>query len=284
MKVAIAGITGLLGKQLACYLKKLGHEVVAIGHKDDKLLLTDDHKDVDAVVNLSGANIMQKWTPEFKKHALDSRAGTSHEINHFFDQSRKKPTVFISASAIGYYGHQPEETLIESSPKGEGFLSDLVQAWEKASLDSPINRVVCFRLGVVLSDQGGALPRIMKSVKMRLGMILGNPRSYLSWIHIDDAIRAFAAALEQSSYKGIYNLVAEESVTQQNFMNTIAKLMNRKIYLKLPSFLVSLIFGEASEVLLNDAKVYPKKLKQSGFDFRYPDLDSSLCSLMKSKP
>lgn len=284
MKVAIAGISGLIGKQLACRLKKLGHDVVAIEHKDDKLILTKMHEDVDAVVNLSGANIMQKWTPEFKQHALDSRAGTSHDINHFFDQLKKKPKVFISASAIGYYGHQPGETLIESSPKGEGFLSDLVQAWENASLDSPINRVVCFRLGVVLSDQGGALPRIMKSIKFRLGMILGNPQSHLSWIHIEDAVRAFTAALEQSSYKGIYNLVAEESVTQARFMNHLAMLMKRKIYLKLPNFLVSLIFGEASSVLLNDAKVYPKKLKQSGFDFHYPDLNSSLCSLVKSKP
>lgn len=284
MKVAIAGISGLIGKQLACHLKNLGHDVVAIAHQDDKLILTKIHEDVDAVVNLSGVNIMQKWTPEFKQHAHNSRVGTSSDINHFYDQLKKKPKVFISASAIGYYGHQPDETLIESSPKGEGFLSDLVQAWEKSSLDSPINRVVCFRLGVVLSDKGGALSRIMKSVKLRLGMILGNPQSYLSWIHIDDVVRAFTAAIEQSSYKGIYNLVAEESVTQECFMNTIAKLVNRKIYLKLPSFLVSFIFGEASSVLLNDAKVYPKKLKQSGFDFHYPDLNSSLCSLVKSKP
>lgn len=284
MKIAIAGITGLVGSRLAAHLKKLGHEVIAIGHKEDKLILTNAHQDIDAVINLSGVNIMQRWTPEFKKHALDSRAGTSFDINHFYDEVKKKPKVFISASAIGYYGHRPDETLIESSPKGTGFLSDLVEAWEKASLNSPIPRVVCFRLGIVLSDKGGMLFQVVKTIKKRLGMILGDEKSYLSWIHIDDAVRAFTSAIEQSSYKGIYNLVAEESVTQRRFMQEVAKILKRKIFLKLPRFLVTLLFGEASELILNDTKVFPKKLKQSGFDFHYPDLNGALCSLVKPEP
>jgi uncharacterized protein len=284
MKVAIAGNTGLIGSKLSTYLKKLGHEVIAISHEGDRLILTDAHLDIDAVVNLSGVNIMQRWTSDFKKHALASRAGTSHDINHFYDDKRHIPKVFVSASAIGYYGNQPGETLIESSPKGEGFLSDLVAAWEKATLDSPIPRVVCFRLGVVLSDKGGMMPSLLKAARRRLAMIFGHEQSYLSWIHIDDAVRAFASAIEQSSYKGIYNLVSEESVTQKHFIQSVCKLLKRKVLLKLPRFIVTLIFGEASEVILNDAKVFPKKLKQSGFDFHYPDLDSALCSLVKPEP
>lgn len=284
MKIAIAGITGLIGSHLAKHLKKLGHEVIAIGHNQNKLILTNEHKDVDAVVNLSGVNIMQRWGPEFKQQAFDSRAGTSHDINHFYDEVNKKPKVFISASAIGYYGHRPNETLIESSAKGTGFLSDLVDAWEKASLNSPIHRVVCFRLGVVLSDKGGMLFELVKIIKKRLGMILGPETNHLSWIHIDDAVRAFTAAIEQSSYKGIYNLVAEESVTQKQFMDEVAQSLKRKIFFKLPRFLVTFLWGEASELILNDTKVFPKKLKQSGFDFHYPDLNAAVCSLVKLKP
>lgn len=284
MKIAIAGITGLIGRQLEKSLKKHGHDVVAILHDGERLILNDSHKDVDAVINLSGVNIMQKWTPEFKTRVMNSRVNTAKQINHFYDQFSKKPKVLLSASAIGYYGHQPGETLVESSPKGEGFLSDLVDQWESATRDSAISRVVCFRMGVVLSNDGGALPKIIKGINLYLGAILGNPQSYMSWIHIDDVLKAFTNALEQNQYKGIYNLVSEQSVTQECFMKTLAKRLHRRIFLKLPQFIVNLIFGEAAEVITNDAKVYPKKLKQTGFDFSYPDLDSALYSLVKLKP
>lgn len=284
MKIAIAGSTGLIGRHLCAHLKNHGHMIIPIDHKGDKLILNANHHDVDAVVNLSGVNIMQRWSAEFKGHAKDSRIGTASDINHFYDLQSKKPKVFISASAIGYYGNRPEETLIESSEKGEGFLSDLVAAWEKASFDSPIHRVVCFRLGMVLAPDGGALPPIVKMTRRWLGAIMGNPDKMTSWVHIEDVVRAFTKALEQSSYNGSYNLTSEQSVTQKKFMDTVAKELKRKIYLKLPSFIVKWIFGEASEILLDDAKVYPKKLKQSGFDFLYPDLDSALCSLVKQVP
>lgn len=284
MKIAIAGSTGLIGSSLSSYLQKLGHEIVPILHQGNQLILTKVHENVDAVINLSGVRIMQRWTPSFKKEAFDSRVGTSYAINHFYDQVAKKPKVFISASAIGYYGDQPGKTLIESSDKGDGFLSDLVEAWEKASFDSPISRVVCFRLGVVLSNKGGMLPKLIKMIKMQLGAVMGDPESYLSWIHIDDVIKAFTAAINQSCYHGIYNLVAEESITQKRFLDSIAKILKRKIFLKLPRFLATLILGEASEVVLNDMKVFPKKLKQTGFVFDYPDLNSALCSLMLSEP
>lgn len=284
MKIAIAGSTGLIGSSLSSYLQKLGHEIVPILHQGNQLILTKEHEYVDAVINLSGVKIMQRWTSSFKKEAFDSRVGTSYAINHFYDQVAKKPKVFISASAIGYYGDQGGTTLIESSNKGVGFLSDLVEAWEKASFDSPISRVVCFRLGVVLSNKGGMLPKLIKMIKRRLGALMGDPESYLSWIHIDDVIKAFVAAINQSCYHGIYNLVAEESITQKFFLDSLAKILKRKIFLKLPRFVVTLIFGEAAEVILNDMKVFPKKLKQNGFAFDYPDLNSALCSLMLSEP
>ena len=284
MKIAVAGSSGLIGRHLCDHLKKLGHEIIPITHKDDRLILNEAHEDAEAVINLSGINIMQRWTFEFKEHAKNSRVGTAKQINQFYDLQRKKPKVFLSASAIGYYGDRPKETLIETSVKGEGFLSDLVDAWEKATLDSPIHRVVCFRLGMVLALDGGALPPLVKMTKLWLGAIMGNPDKMTSWVHIDDVVKAFSNALEQSSFSGVYNLVSEQSVTQKAFMDRLAQELKKKVYFKLPALIVKWIFGEASKILLDDAKVYPKKLKQSGFDFRYPDLDSALCSLVKQVP
>jgi uncharacterized protein (TIGR01777 family) len=281
MKVAVAGYSGLIGRHLTKSLKDKGFEVVEIPHRGDDLILDERHFDVDAVINLSGLNIMHRWSMAFKEEALSSRAGTATQINHFYDDKPKKPKVFISASAIGYYGDRPDEQLIETSPKGLGFLSDLVEKWEKATFNSPIHRIVVFRLGVVLSQDGGAVPKMAKAIKRHLGAILGNPLSIVSWIHIDDVVKAMIEALDRSSFSGIYNLVTDHPVSQRQFMDELAACFNKKIYLKLPAFLVKLVLGDAASILLNSAKVYPKKLKQSDFVFLYPEIQSALYSLKR---
>lgn len=279
MKVAVAGFSGLIGTHLVKHLQQKGYEVIPIAHKGDKLELDHRHLDVDAVINLSGQNIMHRWSESFKQHALQSRAGTSHDINHFYDDKAHKPKVFISASAIGYYGSCPGETLIETSPKGVGFLSDLCEKWEMASFDSPIHRVVVFRLGLVLAEDSGVAKNLVKQVKRGLGAVFGKGQEALSWVHIDDVVKAMTHALERSSYQGVYNLVSESTTTQKGFQEALAKTYGKKVWLKLPRFLLKLILGEASSVILSDLKVYPKNLKLSGYDFLYPDLESALYSL-----
>jgi uncharacterized protein (TIGR01777 family) len=284
MKIAIAGFNGLIGTHLIKHLKKQGHSIVEIPHRGDHLVLDERHADVEAVINLSGINIMHRWSESFKGHALSSRAGTAHDINHFYGLQTKKPQVFISASAIGYYGNHPHETLIEESPKGLGFLADLTQKWEKSTFNSSIHRVVAFRLGAVLSHDGGIVPKLLKLIKMHLGCILGDPESYFSWVHIEDVVRAFTKALDRSSFTGIYNLVSEGAVTQRKFMTTLASMYKHKIWFRVPKWLVKIVLGESASVILNDAKVYPKKLKLTDFDFLYPDLESALYSLRKLEP
>lgn len=279
MKVAVAGYSGLIGRHLCKELKKKGFQVVEIPHMGDTLLLDERHALCDAVINLSGINIMHRWSESFKALALASRAGTAHQINHFYDQCSIKPKVFISASAIGYYGDRPNETMIEESKKGLGYLSDLVQKWESSTFDSPIHRIVTFRLGIVLSHDGGALPRIVKLVKAYVGAIVGNPNAYASWVHIDDVVRAMILALDRSQISGVYNLVSDHPVTQKEFMQTLGKAFDRKIFLRIPRFLVTLFAGEAASVVLNDVKAFPKKLKLTGFEFVYPDLESAIASL-----
>lgn len=280
MKVAIAGYSGLIGKHLERHLKsKKEIEIVHIEHDGDKLILNEAHLDADAVINLSGVNIMHRASDEFKEHVLASRAGTSAQINHFYDDKSQKPKVFISASAVGFYGNRPCESMIETSEKGSGFLSDLCEKWEKATFDSPINRIVVFRLGVVLAEDGGALPAMASQVKKGLGVIFGGGQEVMSWIHIDDVVKVFTQALEQSRFSGVYNLVTEAPVTQRLFVETLAKIFAKKVWIKLPKFLLKLILKDSSEIILNDTKVVPKKLKLSGYEFLYPDLESAIYSL-----
>lgn len=279
MKVAIAGYSGLIGKHLVSHLTSIGFEIVKIDHEGDRLMLNESHLGVDAVINLCGINIMHRASDEFKKHALASRAGTSTQINHFYDDKSLKPKVFISASAVGFYGNRPGETMIETSEKGAGFLSDLCEKWEKATFDSPISRIVVFRLGVVLAQDGGALAAMTAQVKKSLGVLFGQGQEMMSWIHIDDVVKVFTQALEQSRFSGVYNLVTEESVTHRQFLEEIAEIFGKKIWLKLPKFLLKLFLKDSSELILNDTKVFPKKLKLSGYEFLYPDLKSAIYSL-----
>jgi hypothetical protein len=279
MKIAIAGYSGLIGRHLISALQKRGDEVILIKHKNDKLQLDKEHESVDCVINLSGFPIMGRWTEETKLKIHDSRVNTAKQINHFYDTIAKKPKVFISASAIGYYGSDPQTTMIEDSPMGDGFLASVCDDWETATLDSPISRIVIFRLGVVLAKDGGFYPNIKKMVKSYLGVIFGSGRQMMSWVHIDDVIQAFLMAIDRSSMKGFYNLCAENPIRQKDMMKEIGALLKKPVFLRLPKFLLKILLGEASEFVLADMKAYPKNLKKSDFCFYFDDFKSAIESL-----
>lgn len=284
MKIAIAGGSGFVGRHLVAALKKRGDEVIEIGHKNNQLLLEPKHQEVEALINLSGSPIFTRWNPSHKQAILRSRVETARALNHFYTESKIKPKVFISASAIGYYGDRQGETLVEESLKGKGFLADVVEAWEKATLNSPIHRVVLFRFGFILGQDGGALKSLQKQVKWNLGAQLGKGNQWISWIHIEDVVTAILTALDRSAMKGVYNLVTEKPVSQKDLIQTLSTLMHKKCFLKVPRCVVKGAFGEASALFLDSLKVYPKKLKQFDFEFRYPDLDAALYSLVRKSP
>lgn len=279
MKIAIAGYSGLIGRHLISALQKRGDEVLEIKHKNGSLLFDKEHEGVDCVINLSGYPIMGRWSEETKLKIHDSRVNTAKQINHFYDTVAKKPKVFISASAVGYYGSDPQATMIEDSPMGDGFLASVCDDWETATLDSPISRIVIFRLGVVIAKDGGFYPNIKKMVKSYLGVIFGSGRQMMSWVHIDDVIQAFLMAIDRSSMKGFYNLCAENPIRQKDMMKEIGALLKKPVFLRMPKFFLKMLLGEASEFVLADTKAYPKNLKKSDFCFYFDDFKSAIESL-----
>lgn len=281
MRVALAGSTGFIGRHLKNYLSAEGFEVIDIPHEGDRLLLGQEHEGVDAVINLSGASIRGRWSLKRQQQIVSSREGSAKQINHFYDGLAQKPQVLLSASGIGYYGDCPDQVVIESSAKGSGFLADVVARWEQATFDSPIKRCVVFRLGVVLGHDGGVLALLKRLVYGGVGAILGSKNTCFCWVHIQDVLRAFVFALQRGSVKGVYNLTAPESSTQQELMEGIGELCQRKVRWHVPAWLLKLILGEASCVILNQIKAYPKNLKLNGFEFLYPDLSTALASLKR---
>ena len=258
MKIGIVGASGFLGSYLAPFLRDKGHEVFAF----DRAHL--ENIPCDAVVNLAGEPIAEgRWTAKKKERILASRTETTKKI-----VSTLQPKCLISASGIGYYGHRPEAIVDESSPKGEGFLSDVCEAWEKEALQAP-GRVVCLRFGVILSNRGGAYDKLKQPFRFGAGA------HYISWIHLHDAARAILWALTHEELKGAVNVCTPHPLTQKQFVETI----NGRSF-PLPIALIRCIFGEKADgLLLQDTHAHPSRLIRSGFTFIYPSLRDALIEL-----
>jgi len=290
MKILISGATGLVGKEVVNYLENKGYEVLKLQRKDPnilpywniekKIVNFDKNRQIDVVIHLAGENISQnRWNRVKKDKILKSRVNGTRLLAEYILKQKVKPKVFISCSAIGFYGDRKDEILTEKSKKGEGFLSDVTYEWEKVSnLASDFGiRVVQIRLGMVLSKKGGALKKMVLPFKMGLGGTIGNGKQYISWISIQDLTRAIEYIIKTPTLKGAINLVAPNSVTNLEFTKTLGTVLHRPTFLPLPTFLIKIIFGEmGKELLLSSTRVKPIKLENSGFSFQYPKLKMAL--------
>ncbi|MEQ9068645.1 MAG: TIGR01777 family oxidoreductase, partial [Gimesia chilikensis] len=231
---------------------------------------------VDTVVHLGGVNIAGKrWSPEVKQKIFNSRFQSTSLLASQLASLEQKPSVFLCASAVGFYGDRGEERLDESSPRGEGFLADVCQAWEQATLpaqDAGI-RVVNMRFGMILDRKGGALGQMLTPFKMGVGGRLGSGKQYWSWIALPDVINALQFCLNHSELAGPVNFVAPDEVTNLEFTKTLGKVLSRPTCLPVPAWGVKTAFGEmGQELMLTSARVIPKKLTEAGFQFQYPQL------------
>lgn len=300
-KIIITGATGLIGKNIAKKLIEIGDDVFIFSRKpeianniikDAKKYIAWNYEEIDewkqylngidAVIHLAGENLIGKrWNDEFKKRIYDSRVLTTRALVSAIKEMNFKPQVFISASAVGFYGNRKEE-VDEYSEKGRGFLANLVNDWENEikPLDNYGVRIVNIRLGTVLSKDGGALAKLIPQFKLFLGGTLGSGNQWFPWIHIDDVIGIILFVLNNSDVKGILNATAPEQVKMKDFSKTLGKILKRPSYLRVPSFVLKLILGEASEVLLNGVKVIPKRTLEYGYQFRYPKLYEALANVM----
>jgi uncharacterized protein len=286
-RILLSGATGFVGSALRRRLQELRAEVVPLTRKS----LAEPHIEwnppatppdpakvagFDAVVHLAGANIGEgRWTEARKRVLWESRVDATQQLCRALLDSGSPPKSFIAASAIGFYGDRGDELLDDTSPRGQGFLPGLVEAWEKASadLENAGVRVCRLRLGVVLDPSGALLGKLLPVFRWCLGARLGSGKQWMSWVSLEDVVEAFVFALEQP-IRGNFTLTAPNPVTNAEFTRQLAAAVHRPALIPAPGFGLKLAFGQmADELLLSSTRVIPSKLMKEGFEFRHPRLD-----------
>jgi uncharacterized protein (TIGR01777 family) len=302
MKIAIAGGTGFIGSKLTSFLVSQGHTIFILTrdatNKPAKPNVTyiewlhntanpeEKLEGIDAIVNLAGESIGSgRWTPQRKKHILQSRIQSTQAVIQLLKGLTTKPKVLVNASAVGFYGNSKTETFTEDSkPIEECFLSDVVQKWEQEAQAAAMLgvRVVFCRLGVVLDSQEGALARMLLPYRLFAGGPLGSGDQWLSWIHVDDAVQMFAFSIENEKITGPLNVTAPFPYTMSDFGKMVAQVLNRPYWFPAPSIALKLLLGEMSTLVLDGQKVLPQKAIKHNYSFLYETLEPALTHLLKS--
>jgi uncharacterized protein (TIGR01777 family) len=294
-KILVSGVSGPIGAALLPSLKSSGWSVVRLvrgGATGNGQIAWDPATPIspqlvsgfDAVIHLAGESIFGRWTAGKKAKIRESRVAGTFNLASALAQAEEKPKVFISGSAIGYYGNRGDEDLTEESPPGTGFLAEVCQEWEEATMPAVQAdiRTAHLRTGIVLSRKGGALGAMLLPFKLGLGGRTGDGRQWMSWIDVRDMVGAIHHILKNDLVQGPVNMVARKPVTNAEFASTLASALSRPAVLPMPAFAARLAFGEmGEELLLGSQKVEPNRLISSGYPFRFRDLKASLESLLK---
>jgi hypothetical protein len=239
---------------------------------------------IDALIHLAGESIAAgRWTATRKQRILDSRVKATRFISETISQLNPTPQVLVSASAIGYYGDRGSDVLSENSPPGKGFLADVCRQWEAATEPATRKgiRVVHLRIGIVLSPKGGALAKMLLPFKMGLGGRIGSGKQFWSWVSLDDLCAAIVHCIQATGLHGPVNIVSPAPVTNAEFTKALGRALGRPTIFPMPAFAARAALGEmADPLLLASARVEPGKLTSSRFEFRHPELEATLKSLL----
>jgi uncharacterized protein (TIGR01777 family) len=300
MKVLISGASGLVGTALTESLRSEGHTVLHLVRPDGAaspnhirwdpvsgFINANALEAADAVVNLNGASIGgSRWTPERKRLLRTSRVDSTRFLADALAGLKQKPRVFVSASAIGYYGNRGDETLDESSAVGSGFLAELCRDWEAEALRAQSSgiRTVLARFGVVLSTKGGALTQMLTPFKLGAGGRLGTGKQWMSWIALDDAVGILRGALSNELASGPVNVVAPNPVQNSEFTRVLASVLHRPAIFPAPAFALRLALGEmADALLLSSQRVHSERPPASTYAFRYENLEPALHAILAKR-
>ena len=272
MKIAITGAGGFIGSRL----RQRFPEHIVLNRDEAGQALVRKLEGCSAVVNLAGAPIIKRWSSVYKKVLWDSRIGTTKRLVSALN-SLDRPIHLVSASAIGIY---PDGTPCDEScsKRAEGFLAELASAWEEAAHEYR-GATAVIRIGMVLGPEGGALKMMLPVFRMGLGGRIGDGSMIMSWIDIEDLIRAVSFILEGGK-SGIFNMVSPNPVSNAEFTRALSEVLGRPALLPVPVFMLKLVYGEAAQVLTASKEVYPRALQEAGFRFRYPELRASLRHLL----
>jgi uncharacterized protein (TIGR01777 family) len=302
-RIIISGATGFIGQAVIGTLVEEGYEIICLtrnpeGHQSlfqecVKFISWDAKSSAGwrelaegsfAFINLAGENIGSGlWTKKKRERMIRSRIDAGRAMTEAFLTIKVKPKIIIQASAIGFYGNGNDQVFTEKSEMGKGFLADLTQDWENSisEIDQAATRLIIFRIGLVLGRNGGVLKKMSLPFRLYGGGHFGDGQQWMSWIHLRDVAGAVKFALETDSIKGILNITAPEPVQAHLFFNKLGKVLGRPSWLHIPGKVLRLLLGEmAQETLLISQRVLPKKLQTSGYQFRFPDIESTFRDIL----
>lgn len=295
-KILITGASGLIGTRLTEMLQQQGHHVSHLVRKpragaiptfvwdvERGFIDEDALRDAEAVIHLAGAGIADKrWTEKRKQVILESRIQSTSLLARYLAKNSSVKVVVV-ASAVGYYGGTlGSQEFVEENKPGDDFLARVVTAWEAEVDKIASQRVVKLRIGIVLSEKGGALKELMRPIRWGVGAPLGTGEQYMSWIHIDDLCRMFIKAVEDQAMSGPYNATGPYAVTNFELTRTIAKVLHKPLWLPaVPAFALKLVLGEMADMVLQGNAVSSAKIQRAGFTFNFPVLEEALRDLMR---
>ncbi len=279
MRIGISGASGFIGKHLCAALRARGDEAIETSLRDP-VDAAAKAAGCDAFVNLSGETLGQRWSDRVKAEILNSRTQLPRRFFDALAKMEQRPRIYISASAVGYYGTSETETFTESNAPGNDFLAQVCVEWERtAQIGKQLGlRVACVRSGLVLSADGGALQRLLPIFKSGAGGRVGSGRQWYSWIHIADAVGIYLLAID--GIDGAINATAPNPVRNAEFSDTIAHALGRPSALPAPAFAMRLMLGEGATIVLDGQRVLPARAQTEGYAFRFPELSAALANLL----
>lgn len=263
MKIFITGSTGFIGRALVLRLQRDGHRIVAWTRNE-------------------GEPLIGRWTSARRARIAASRVALTERLVTAMTSASRTPSVFVSGSAVGYYGDRGDELLTENSAPADDFLGHLCQGWEGAALraEGAGRRVVLLRTGIVLGRDGGALAKLLTPFRLGLGGPIGSGKQYMPWIHLHDEVEIIARALVDERYRGAINGAAPDPVTNREFARALGRALHRPAFMPLPGFVLKAVMGAAASVLLGGQRATPKQLTSLGFTFAYPNIEAALSDIV----